>query len=281
MWASLTRGSLGSGRGLCKLSGCRCFIFLPQFADRAAAVMKKAIILSAGKGSRLLQLTENQPKCLIDFSGKALIEWQIEALVAAGIEHISVVTGFGTEQVEALLARITGVTIDTVFNPFFHVADNLGSCWMVRERMEGDFIILNGDTLVSPGIVSRLIAGPRAPITVTVDVKPSYDEDDMKVNRDGDRLISIGKRLLPHESNAESIGMLAFNAEGGALFRAQVERMMRTPDGVKRWYLRAIDELAPTGKVGTVSIEGLAWGEVDYPADVDAGRVLTAVWAKR
>lgn len=243
--------------------------------------IEKAIILSAGQGSRLLPLTADQPKCLIDFNGRSLIGWQIEALVANGISHIVVVTGFRTEKVEAhveMLSARHGVKIETLFNPFFQVADNLGTCWIARGEMDRDFIILNGDTIISDEIVGRLIAGASSPITVTVDVKPEYDDDDMKVHRVEGKLISIGKRLLPHESNAESIGMLAFRGEGPAIFRKQVDDMMRTPEGVERWYLRAIDIIAKSEDVGTVSIEGLEWAEVDFPQDVDAARTLTARW---
>jgi choline kinase len=241
--------------------------------------MKHAIILSAGQGSRLLPLTADTPKCLIRFSGRTLLEWQIASLAQSGITDVTVVTGFQTGQVEAVLAGVQSVRTQALFNPFFHVADNLGSCWMAREAMVGDFIVLNGDTLIAPAIVARLIAQASAPITVTVDVKPAYDADDMKVHREGDRLLSIGKRLSAAESNAESIGMLAFQGEGGRIFRDKIEAMMRTPDGVKRWYLRAIDELAPSGVVGTVSIEGLGWAEVDFPQDVEIATALTARWA--
>lgn len=240
--------------------------------------ISKAIILSAGQGSRLLPLTADMPKCMIDFNGRTLIEWQIEALKANGIRHISVVTGFRTQRVEAHLAGVTGVEIETIFNPFFQVADNLGTCWIARHAMDRDFIILNGDTIISDDIVARLIRGAGWPITVTVDVKPAYDEDDMKVHREGDKLMSIGKRLGADVANAESIGMLAFRGDGPAIFRDQVEKMMRTPEGVERWYLRAIDMLAMEQEIGTASIEGLEWAEVDFPQDVDIARELTARW---
>lgn len=242
--------------------------------------IKRAIILSAGQGSRLLPLTQDQPKCLIPFSGKTLIEWQIEALAACGIDDIAVVTGFRTEKVEAVLAELAGVRTRTLFNPFFKVADNLGSCWIARGEMDRDFIILNGDTLVSPEIVRKLIAGSSDDITVTVDIKGAYDADDMKVHREGDRLMAIGKRLSPEDSNAESIGMLAFRGNGPALFLDRVERMMRTPEGVQNWYLKAIDAIAKDATVGTVSIEGLDWAEVDFPADVETATALTARWAR-
>ncbi|UZW53777.1 phosphocholine cytidylyltransferase family protein [Sphingobium sp. JS3065] len=245
--------------------------------------ISKAIILSAGQGSRLLPLTRDVPKCMIDFNGRTLISWQVAALVANGVTDIVVVTGFRTERVEdhALqLYRDTGARIRTVFNPFFQVADNLGTCWIVREEMDRDFIILNGDTIVSDEIVGKLIAEAEDAVTVTVDVKQDgYDDDDMKVNRDETgRLHAIGKRLLPHDTNAESIGMLAFRGEGPAIFRNQIDQMMRTPEGVERWYLRAIDIIAKGNRVGTVSIEGLDWQEVDFPQDVEAAKALTARW---
>lgn len=56
--------------------------------------VKTAIILAAGRGSRLGHLTDTQPKCLTKLAGKALLEWQIEALRGAGIEHIVIVGGY-------------------------------------------------------------------------------------------------------------------------------------------------------------------------------------------
>ena len=244
-------------------------------------MINNAIILSAGQGSRLLPLTESLPKCLIEFSGKTLLAWQIDALVANGVSRIDVVTGFMSEKVEAELVRLArpGVTLNAQFNPFYKVADNLGSCWIARDAMDSDFLILNGDTLVSTEIVACLLEESAWPIRVTVDVKPAYDSDDMKVSCDGERLTAIGKTLPAAASNAESIGFLAFRGDGALLFRERVAGFMRTPAGVENWYLKVIDSLAPTGKVGTCSIAGLGWAEVDFLNDVQAAEALTQQWA--
>src|SRR5690606_714026 len=242
-----------------------------------------AILLSAGQGSRMLPLTAEQPKCLIDFSGRPLIAWQIEMLARCGVKRVDVVTGFKEELVEAALARIHDprVSVTTRFNPFYKVADNLGSCWIAREAMEGDFLILNGDTLVSEAIVQHVQQGSQWPIAVTVDVKPEYDNDDMKVMRQGERLVSSGKTLAADQADAESIGFLAFRGEGATMFREAVRKAMRTPEGVQHWYLKVIDQLAATGKVGTVSIEGKEWAEVDFLTDIEVARSLTDKWASR
>jgi choline kinase len=241
----------------------------------------KAIILSAGQGSRLLPLTAERPKCLIELSGQTLLDWQLDALIANGITDVAIVTGFRADAVEAHLA-VRGESrarIRTVFNPFFQVADNLGSLWVARGEMTGDFLILNGDTLVTPALLAAALAGATGPITVTVDEKPAYDADDMKVQRRGSRLVAIGKTLDTAVVNAESIGLLVFRGEGPAIFSAAVEAMMRTPEGTKNWYLKVIDRLAAAQAIGTVSIRGHEWGEVDFPADVVAARTLTARWA--
>jgi len=247
----------------------------------ASRMIEHAILLSAGQGSRMLPLTAERPKCLIDFSGRTLLEWQVEMLARGGVKQIDVVTGFMTDMVDEVLARIDDprVTITTRFNPFYKVADNLGSCWIAREAMEGDFLILNGDTLVSEEIVKTVQQGAKWPIAVTVDIKDAYDSDDMKVAREDGRLLRIGKTLTAEETNSESIGFLAFRGEGAALFREAVRAAMRTPEGVQHWYLKVIDSLAPTGKVGTVSIEGMDWAEVDFLNDIEIARALTDRWA--
>jgi choline kinase len=238
----------------------------------------KAIILSAGKGSRLLPLTADRPKCLIELSGRSLLEWQLDALREARIGEVVVVTGFRDDLVDAVAARREGVR--TLFNPFYHVADNLGSVWMARAEFDADTLLLNGDTLVSPDLLATVLGAETGPIAVTVDEKDSYDSDDMKVLRDGDRLLRIGKALEAGRYNAESIGLIAFHGEGPRLFAEQVERMMRQPDGTRRWYLRAIDALAQSGAdVRTVSIKGKEWQEVDFPEDVEKAQALTAKWA--
>ena len=101
----------------------------------------KAVILSAGQGSRLLPLTAERPKCLLPLGPKSLIEWQVDILSRGGVDEIVVVVGFRAALVEDALAKLArkGLRIRTLLNPFYNVADNLGSCWLARQEMAGDF----------------------------------------------------------------------------------------------------------------------------------------------
>jgi choline kinase len=210
-----------------------------------------------------------------------MLEWQLRALLENGITEAVIVTGFRDDLVREALERITppGIAVRTLFNPFYKVADNLASCWMARGEFDRPCLVLNGDTLFEPEIARRLLAAPSAPITVTIDRKPHYDDDDMKVHTEGHALRAIGKKLPREVVNGESIGFLRFEAEGAALFVEELERTMRTPEGPGLWYLSAIHRLAAAGAdIRVASIEGLEWGELDFPADLAALRELTATW---
>jgi choline kinase len=166
----------------------------------------------------------------------------------------------------------------TIFNPFYKVADNTGSLYMAREELTGECLVWNGDTLVSRELMAKVVGNERAGIWVTIDRKADgYDDDDMKVVEEGGRLKAIGKRIS-EGVNAESIGLLAFRGRGADQFRQAIEAAMRTPEGTTIWYLRVINQIAQSGDVWTLDIQGEEWGEVDFPPDVDHARALTARW---
>ncbi len=239
----------------------------------------KAIILSAGQGRRLLPLTERIPKCLLTVQGQSLIRWQIDALTRCGIEDIVVVVGFGADQLESRLAEFAGSQrIRTLYNPFYASTDNLVSCWVARAEMQEEFLLLNGDTLFEMPVLERLLAAPLHPVTLAIDCKDRYDDDDMKVIRDGGRLVHVGKKLPLDRVDAESIGMMTFRGNGPRLFRESLERALRNPQALKQWYLSLIDDLANSGVVWTQSIEGLGWAEVDCPADLERASRQAAGW---
>jgi choline kinase len=244
--------------------------------------MKKAIILSAGQGSRLGHLTDDQPKCLIEFGGRTLLERQLDTLAANGVTEAVVVTGFRADQIEVALERRRGAgegpVVRTVFNPFYKVADNTGSLYMARAELAGDVLVWNGDTMVSSALMARVVANDRPGICVSIDRKDEYDADDMKVVADGDgRLLAIGKRL-EDGVNAESIGLLAFRGGGAERFAAAIEAAMRSAEGTQIWYLRVIHHLAQEGEVWTLDIAGEQWGEVDFPADVERAQEMVRGW---
>lgn len=241
----------------------------------------KAIILSAGQGRRLLPLTAGTPKCGVEIAGQSLLEWQLGEVAQCGIDEVVVVTGFHADIVDDLVSRCSMVPVRTLHNPFFDASDNLGTCWVARSEITDPFVIINGDTLFEAAILQKLLASPaNTPVTLVVDRKDHYDEDDMKVVVSDGRLRRVGKRLELDDVNGESIGMMAFRGLGPAKFVSKVESLMRSDMGLKLWYLSAVDQLAQSGEVGVCDIHGLSWCEVDDRDDLDNAAGVVTAWRK-
>ena len=88
----------------------------------------------------------------------------------------------------------------------------------------------------------------------------------------------VSKQLNTDKVNGESIGMMAFRANGPGEFSHKVEQLMRLSEGVKQWYLSAIDELAQVGLVGSCPIDGLSWCEIDDHADLEHAATVVCEW---
>lgn len=242
----------------------------------------KALIIGAGQGKRLLPLTEEEPKALLNIGGKSLLEWQVTSLVDCGVDDIVFLAGFNLPAVERSLAHMArrwpGTTFRAVYNPFYGVADNLATCWMARHEMQGDFLLLNSDTLFSLPVLQTLLASAAAPVSLAVDHKDRYDADDMKVQLDGARLVDIGKKLPPERVHGESIGMLYFRGDGPRRFVAALEDAMLDAAAIRQWYLSVIAALAPQIEVQAVAISGHPWCEIDYPVDLQTAKRMVATW---
>lgn len=241
----------------------------------------RVIILAAGQGKRLLPLTSDIPKALLDIGGRPLIQRQIEAFAAQGLKDFSVVVGYAAGRIEQALADLSAnmnVSIRTVFNPFFAVTDNLASCWLARSEMASDFIQVNGDNVFRADLVEKLLAAKVQTAAVAINTKDAYDADDMKVMLDGGRLTEIGKTLPLDTVDGEAVGFYVFRGEGVKSYVKELELCMRDQQGLKRWFPYAVGSLAKKMDIGTIPITGLKWCEVDFPVDLQGARQLVASW---
>lgn len=241
----------------------------------------KAIILGAGQGKRLLPLTADVPKALLDIGGVPLIERQIRALSKAGIQDFAVVTGYGSAKMEEALesvGRSQRVSIRTVFNPFYLVADNLASCWIARAEMNGDFIQVNGDNVFRADLVENLLANASDLATVAISRKPRYDADDMKIMLDGERLTEIGKSLPVESVDAEAIGFYVFKGPSVDSYRKVLDQAIQEPQGLRHWFPFAVGRLAKIVNVTVCDVSRFQWCEVDYPVDLQQARQMVSDW---
>src|SRR4029079_2285883 len=109
-----------------------------------------AIILAAGKGTRLRGAAGDKPKCLARVGAHTLIERQIKALRSVGISKIVAVVGFGADSVR----DACGPDIEYLYNSIFFRTSSLYSLWLARHHLTEGFVVLNSDVLFHPHLLS-------------------------------------------------------------------------------------------------------------------------------
>jgi choline kinase len=237
----------------------------------------EAVVLSAGQGRRLLPLTRDLPKCLLPVApdGRTVLDLQLDALAACGVRRATVMVGFGAERVERHVAERApgGCDVRLVFNPLHPHSDNLVTAWLAATLVQGDFVLLNGDTLFEPGVLRRLLDARHAGVRIAVNRKDSYDADDMCVWVEDTGLVVIGKERRERAADGEAIGLYAFSGSGVAAARAELGRAVAEPNGLHSWYPPVVGRLSRHERVATVPIHDLWWTEIDVAEDLEKARV--------
>ena len=227
-----------------------------------------AILLCAGLGSRLLPLTADRPKCLIEVGGRTILEHQVDALRAAGVGGITVVGGYRFDRLEAFAGGRWGEgdRPELVLNPFYAISSSIGSVWAARHRLAGRFCLLNGDTIYDPALVADGLGRLRPGVNLFVEPAAVPDVDDMLVRLDGDRIIAVGKDLPPAMAHHRSLGFVAGDGQDGYL--SALDHVIREVDGVQSFHHAVIDRLAHEGHVHAVPFADGLWTEIDRPEDI-------------
>jgi len=227
-----------------------------------------AILLCAGLGSRLLPLTADRPKCLIEVGGRTILEHQVAALREAGVGGISIVGGYRFDKLEAFVAErwAEDERPELLLNPFYALSSSIGSVWVARHRLTAPFCLLNGDTIYAPALVADGLLRARAGLNLFVEPVGEVEIDDMLVRLDDDRVVAVGKDLPHGLAQHRSLGFVVGDGREG--YADALDRTIREVEGAQRFHHAIVDRLAHEGEVHAVRFEGGTWTEIDRPEDI-------------
>lgn len=231
----------------------------------------RAVILAAGRGSRMGTLTEDAPKCLVPLAGRPLLEWQVAALRGAGIDEIAVVRGYKAHLLE-------GRGVETFDNPRWAETNMVSSLACARDWLSRDPVIVSyADIFYPVSAVRALIAAP-GDVAMTYDpnwlslwserfADPLSDAETFRL--DGTRVVEIGRRASSlDEIRGQYMGLLKFTPAGYAAVEAYA-RTLETPARDRLDMTTLLSGLIARGEhVEGIAVEG-PWGEVDNASDLE------------
>jgi choline kinase len=234
--------------------------------------VRKAVIVAAGRSSRLYPLTENLPKGLLDVAGEGLLERSLRILRENGIEEIAVVIGFCREK---MVKALSYHGVEFIFNPFFAETNNMGSLFFARAFVGDDpFIYLHSDILYEPSLLAEMIALP-APgeINLLVDEGPTDDEA-MKVRVEDGRFVESSKQVPIAEAFGEWVGIATVSSEAVTPLFEEIALLL---DGreFEVYDTAAFNRMAAAStRFAIVKTTGRPWVEIDFPEDLERAREL-------
>jgi choline kinase len=228
----------------------------------------KAVILAAGRGTRIRSVHGEHPKCLIEVENTTILDHQLEALSMVGINDVTIVVGYEKEQIIAHVnaRKLLTQRIHFIDNPAFAITNNIYSLWLALDWLRGNsFIVLNADVIFDPQILD-LAVRPHAPISMIVD--PLWRDETMKVIIVDNHVIRVSKNISRDEFSGTYIGITVFSKSiQNRVFRKMEDVI--AAGRVNDFFNVVVQELANEGvPVGFTSTDGLPWAEIDDPVDL-------------
>jgi len=233
----------------------------------------KAIILAAGRGSRMQGLTDEKPKGLVEFRGKPLLDWQLASLREADINEIAIVTGYKRE-------LFAGWKLVEFHNSRWAITNMVSSLACASEWLDAEPCLASySDIFYEPGAVTALM-NISADLAVTYDENwrslwekrfgnPLLDAETFRVDNDTGTVVEIGnKPKTVEEIEGQYMGLLRFTPTGwGEVVRIRAALSSVVCDQMHM--TGALQQVIEKGRVPVAALPYRGqWGEVDSENDL-------------
>lgn len=232
----------------------------------------KAIILTAGVGSRIRPLTDTIPKCLLEVAGQPILKRMIDNLKSSGLTQFIVITGYMGEAVKKYISdNYPGLEVTYIHNDRYEETNTGYSLFLTRDAVGGDsFVKLDGDVVFEPAVVEKLVKDEHENC-LCIDRNIHLDKEEVKAQIDAaGEVLKVGKTLDARQAQGESIGMEKVGAETGKAFYEVLQRDVVDKQKWQEYYDDSYTTLVEEGHpFHAVNISGLKWVEIDTHEDYD------------
>ena len=225
----------------------------------------RALILAAGKGTRISRYLSGKPKCTVDIGEITLIENTIRQLNSMGVSDIALILGYNQHVIRDVLKEHD---VKFYYNPFYDVTNSIASAWFAKDFIneDDDIMIMNGDVYVDDSLLEIVKGETLSPVLFCDNTRK--EEADYKFYYEENKLIKYGKELEGDDISGEYIGIAKIGKEFINTFKSSLENMINNQQHYL-WWENALYELSDKHNIYVRDIEGRFWAEVDYMEDYE------------
>lgn len=225
----------------------------------------RAILLAAGKGTRISRMIEPIPKCTLPIKDVPLIRHTVEMLTEKGMD-ITVCVGYKKEHIYEALK---GMKVDYVYNPFYDVTNSIASLWFAKQYLEGELLIMNADVFFSSEILELILNDNRDNVLAIDKTRIELGDYFFKTSDNG-CLRKYGKELPLRERSGEYVGIAKLSNTFVPVFIQRLDKLIDSQQHGK-WWENVIYSFTDNNEksIYTIDVNGLFWAEIDYFDDYE------------
>lgn len=234
----------------------------------------KSIILAAGVGKRMLPITNNTPKFMVQIGEKPLFDNYFNAFKKCGINKVVLVVGHLAENIREKLGNCyMGVDVTYVYNKDYMESGSAYSLWLARDEfLNKPFVLADSDILFHKRILIMLV---NATYENCVVVDPVFADtgEEVKVVAEDDVVRQIGKNVVNHSKCVgEAVGLYKFSRRASSMLGNGLEEYMSI-HGLTVEYEDVLNTLLHLFEIRYVTTQGLPWIEMDFLEDLEKARL--------
>lgn len=225
----------------------------------------RALILAAGRGTRISRYLSGNPKCTVDIGEISLIENTVKQLNSFGVEKIGVILGYNNNVIREILKDYN---VDFFYNPFYDVTNSIASAWFASEFIseEDDMIIMNGDVYLEDSLLKNILIEKSSPVLFCDTSRK--EEADYKLYFEKNILIKYGKELSGNDISGEYIGVAKINKDFINTFKEGLNSLINKQQH-SLWWENILYSMSGSQKIYVKEIGNKFWAEVDYIEDYE------------
>ncbi len=233
--------------------------------------MVKAIILAAGRGSRLKGFF-NKPKCLIRLgkSNLTLLERTYNNLKDSGVSKINIITGYKHREVYKVLKEKAYY----IYFKNYRKTNNLQTLLYAKKLLTSSFVCLFADIIYEKKIIKKLLKNDND-VCLVIDSSKVL-EGTMRVKVKKNKVIDVGSHIPVNEGHGNFVGIAKFSNNGAKIFK---KYLLKEKNNYKDYYTQAIRKMIVNDEnISYINVKNEFWKEIDTNKDfIDAKKMIKKI----